>query len=68
MKTDSDEVGLIVLAILAYASFLAVYWFVSFPDVYVSWAEQECVRVIDSHGQSQPCDPLPRRYHLVWVR
>ena len=53
---------------LVYLFILGLGWYFSIPDVYFSLTTHECVGVIDSDGEPQPCDPLPEHYHKIWVR
>ena len=69
MKEYLANMGVIaLLGFLVLVIFGVVRWYVSIPDVYFSWTDRECVRVIDSRGNPQPCEPLPERYNRVWVR
>ena len=69
MKKFLDLAGTVIgYAVLFSLVYVAVDWYLSIPDVYYSWSDRECVGVIDSRGNPQPCDPLPERYNQIWVR
>lgn len=56
--------GLIILA----AIFYAVWDFANMPEVEVSNASGECVRVVYADGKTGTCNQLPERFDRVWVK
>ncbi len=56
--------GLIILLALLYA----VWDFANMPEVEVSNASGECVRVVYADGKTGSCNKLPKRFDRVWVQ
>ena len=55
--------GLVIFAALLYA-----FWaFLNMPEVEVSHATGECVRVVYADGKTGSCDEMPERFDRVWV-
>lgn len=56
--------GLIILAAIFY-----VAWdFFNMPEVEISNASGECVRVVYADGKTGTCNKLPERFDRVWVQ
>lgn len=56
--------GLIILS----AMFYVVWDFANMPEVEVSNASGECVRVVYADGKTGNCNKLPERFDRVWVK
>lgn len=39
----------------------------SLPDVYFSYATNDCVKVVNYTDTEYSCENLPRRFYHVWV-
>ena len=75
-KTRAAEVAASAAGAVALVAFLAwaLLQAADMPEVHVSWAAGECVRVVDFGAKDEgresaySCDRLPDRYDRVWVR
>lgn len=56
--------GLIIFTALAFT----LWDFMNLPEVEISHASGQCVRVVYADGKTGSCDQKPDRFDRVWVK
>jgi len=61
------KTAIVAVALLATGLVYAIDSAISMPDVHVSYATNQCVKVVNYADTNYTCENYPSKFHHVWV-